>query len=115
MKIDGESREALLEQIAKEEARLTGLEREQKQVRAHIETLRAKLASIEACEAEQGSTELARDARVSDEAVEKARLFAGLFRGRSDVYPKLWINRRTGRKGAAPMAGGWPLRPGAGI
>ena len=97
-----EDGKVLMDQIAKEEAKLIGLEKEQKEVRARIEALRAKLASIEACEAEQASTELVRDVRVSDEAAEKARLFAGLFRGRSDVYPKLWINRRTGRKGYSP-------------
>jgi len=97
-----EDGKVLLDQIAREEAKLTGLEKEQKEVRARIEALKARLASIEACEAEQASTELVRDAQVSDEAAEKARLFGGLFRGRPDVYPKLWINWRTGRKGYSP-------------
>jgi len=33
---------------------------------------------------------------------EKAALFAGLFRGRLDVYPRRWENARTGKSGYAP-------------
>lgn len=34
---------------------------------------------------------------------EKVRLFRELFRGREDVYPKLWVSDRTGKKGYAPV------------
>jgi hypothetical protein len=32
----------------------------------------------------------------------KVALFRGLFRGRDDVYRKLWVNARSGKKGYAP-------------
>jgi hypothetical protein len=32
----------------------------------------------------------------------KIRLFRQLFRGRDDVYPKLWVSTKTGRKGYSP-------------
>ncbi len=35
-------------------------------------------------------------------SAEKVALFRSLFRGREDLYPKLWTNARTGRKGYAP-------------
>jgi superfamily II DNA or RNA helicase len=35
-------------------------------------------------------------------AKDKIALFRTLFRGREDVYPVLWVNERTGRKGYAP-------------
>ncbi|MCX5724603.1 MAG: hypothetical protein NTX84_08845 [Nitrospirae bacterium] len=35
-------------------------------------------------------------------AVEKADLFLKLFRARESVYPRLWENSRTGKKGYAP-------------
>jgi hypothetical protein len=35
-------------------------------------------------------------------SAEKVALFRSLFRGRDDVYPKLWENSRTGKKGYAP-------------
>ena len=41
----------------------------------------------------------------------KVGLFRTLFRGREDVFPKLWINRKTGTKGYSPVcANEW--RPG---
>ena len=33
---------------------------------------------------------------------EKIKLFRQLFRGRDDVYPKLWVNNKTGKKGYSP-------------
>jgi superfamily II DNA or RNA helicase len=36
---------------------------------------------------------------------EKLALFRRFFRGRDDVYPRLWENRRTGKKGYAPACG----------
>ena len=42
----------------------------------------------------------------------KVALFRALFRGREDVFPKLWINRKTGVKGYSPVcANEW--RPSA--
>jgi len=42
---------------------------------------------------------------------EKVALFARLFRGRTDVWPRLWQNAKTGKKGYAPVCGNdW--RPG---
>jgi len=39
---------------------------------------------------------------------EKVALFRILFRGREDVYPILWVNERTGKKGYSPaVKGGW--------
>ena len=39
---------------------------------------------------------------------QKIALFRSLFRGREDVYPVLWVNERTGKKGYSPACkGGW--------
>ena len=38
-------------------------------------------------------------------AAGKVALFRTLFRGREDVFPVLWTNRRTGRTGYAPAGG----------
>jgi len=32
----------------------------------------------------------------------KVALFRSLFRGREDVFPKLWVNPKTAKKGYAP-------------
>ena len=34
---------------------------------------------------------------------EKAKLFKELFRGRTDVYAKHWISRKTGKSGYSPV------------
>jgi superfamily II DNA or RNA helicase len=34
---------------------------------------------------------------------EKVALFRRLFRGREDVFPRLWINQKAGKKGYAPV------------
>jgi len=33
---------------------------------------------------------------------DKVALFLRLFRGREDVYPKLWQNQKTGKEGYSP-------------
>ncbi|MDE0063046.1 MAG: DEAD/DEAH box helicase family protein [Gammaproteobacteria bacterium] len=41
----------------------------------------------------------------------KITLFRSLFRGRNDVYPKRWVNHRTGKAGYAPVcANEWKPR-----
>lgn len=42
---------------------------------------------------------------------EKVHVFRGLFRGRGDVFPRLWVNARTGRKGYAPACGNEWVEP----
>jgi hypothetical protein len=42
------------------------------------------------------------DLAASLTSTEKVTLFRSLFRGRDDVYPKLWENSRAGKKGYAP-------------
>ena len=36
------------------------------------------------------------------DAAGKVALFRSLFRGREDVFPRLWVNAKTGKKGYAP-------------
>src|SRR5262249_21650849 len=38
-------------------------------------------------------------------AADKVRLFRSLFRGREDVFPRLWVNAKSGKKGYAPACG----------
>ena len=46
-----------------------------------------------------------RSATISEEITfeEKVRLFKELFRGRTDVYAKRWISRKTGKSGYSPV------------
>ncbi|MEZ6009335.1 MAG: DEAD/DEAH box helicase family protein [Planctomycetota bacterium] len=79
--------------IAEAEARLEALERERRRTLATLERLRAR--------ATRGTDEGDRLAGLMAPA-EKLALFRRFFRGRDDLYPRLWENRRTGKKGYAP-------------
>jgi superfamily II DNA or RNA helicase len=89
-------REELRAAIAREQALITRLEREREAAEARVRSLNAALCGP--AEGEQASTETSHPAT----AAEKVRLFRRLFRGRDDVFAKLWINPRTDKKGYAP-------------
>jgi len=88
----------LVAEIAKAEAELATLTDAQAKLRARIDVLRAELANREAASA------VGRVARMTAPATpaEKVRLFRSLFRGRPDVFARLWINESKGTKGYAP-------------
>jgi len=90
----------------RERARIAELERELGLARERLESLErvsttssAALTSATSTCREGGST------AGPTTAADKVALFRSLFRGRDDVFPKLWINRNTGRKGYAPACG----------
>lgn len=99
---------SISEEIAREEARLETLERERAEALARIERLRQELKAVETTTnfgvptdefliqtfPEPPASTLSTD--------EKIAIFRRRFRGREDVFPKMWINRKTGKKGYAP-------------
>src|SRR5882757_8236102 len=83
-------------------ARLTALERERADVVAEINTLRS-LRSEETEPIKVVPSGHAGDPTDRNSPIEKKlALFRRLFRGRSDVFPIRWENRKTGRSGYAP-------------
>jgi superfamily II DNA or RNA helicase len=88
-------------ELGRAEARLAELDAERDCLRVRIEAMRA------ATQAPRAPT-IAVPPRVADHApaattkAEKVTLFASLFRGRTDVYPRRWENARTGKTGYAP-------------
>ena len=86
--------------IAREEARVARLEKELEQSRAALESLKAELDSVRLSLPTTPALIPSPGAPVT--SLEKVALFRSLFRGREDVYPKLWTNSKTGRKGYAP-------------
>src|SRR3989449_8285617 len=86
--------------IAREEARAARLEKELEESRAALETLRTVLAAGRPSPLPAPVGIPSPTAPVTSS--EKVALFRSMFRGREDVYPKLWTNAKTGRKGYAP-------------
>ena len=95
------SREELREAVAREEARVARLEEERRQARGHLDALRSELAALET-PTHGRLLPLLPEAARPETSAEKVALFRQLFRGRDDLYPKLWTNTTTGRKGYAP-------------
>ena len=102
--MDTSDRESILREIARFEEELASLRKQQEEAAETLRSLRERLslhskenlfrptppASIVA----STTTNLTRD--------DKVALFLRLFRGRDDVYPKLWQNRKTGKNGYSP-------------
>ena len=90
----------LSDAIAREESRLLRLEQELTEAQARLVSLKAALAAQS--DAAQISLLAVLPLSASSTAVEKVALFRSRFRGREDVFPRLWTNARTGRNGYAP-------------
>ena len=88
-------KKTLQQAIAREEALLAKLNTEKEQARVRLEGLRRELAAFESACAEPQALYLTRTSQ------EKVALFRSLFRGREDVFPRLWTSR-AGKKGYAP-------------
>jgi hypothetical protein len=85
--------------IAEGELRLAALDRERQEIQLALQRLRNELgvfdSSIESLRQENKPAL----SPFSIGSAEKVAIFRSLFRGRSDVYPKLWVNSRSGKKG----------------
>lgn len=82
--------------------RLTALERERAAIVAEIDTLQSapseQTAAFKVIPSEKAGDLVDRNSTIEN----KIALFRRLFRGRSDVFPIRWENRKTGRSGYAP-------------
>jgi hypothetical protein len=104
------NREDIANELAQLEARLAALDAERAAIREQVAAARRHLAAADAVTisvpALQPST-----SPVPTTHPAKVALFASLFRGRDDVYPRFWTNERKGTKGWAPFCSNeWPRR-----
>jgi hypothetical protein len=88
-------KKALLQAIAKEEALLSRLDSERELALSRFNTLKQQLPELETACAEPQVKYAAKTSH------EKVSLFRSLFRGREDLFPKLWMSR-AGKKGYSP-------------
>ena len=101
------NRAHLVRAIAEQEARLAQLRADQQRIEETLVRLQAELAEAERGAVEERRPATIREARADYAAgpnspSDKIALFRSLFRGREDVYPKLWESKKTGRKGYTP-------------
>jgi len=102
-KVEQREREHILREIAEQESRLSRLAEESEAIRLRLTALRAGLDSGDSgpqLSPDEGPS--APDCLPSPlTPTDKVRVFRSLFRGRDDVYPKLWMNYKTGKTGYA--------------
>lgn len=92
------SRDLLIETIALEEARLIRLDADRQTLLDSLHDLRQQLSAFDAA-----SSPTIETSTLSSAA--KITLFRSLFKGRKDVYPKLWVSKNGDRKGYMPACG----------
>lgn len=93
-------RKALQDELTQAEARLKDLERESAETRARIKALRAQLSPSPSDRLYQ-ITPPPRAAVQEMTSADKVALFRQLFRGREDVFARLWVNPKKQTKGYA--------------
>lgn len=95
------NREDLAQELQRLEARLVSLDEERTAACDRIASLRRRLAVAEVATISVPATP-STSAPPPSTPDEKVALFASLFRGRDDVYPRFWTNDRKGTKGWSP-------------
>ena len=103
---DKEKQHSLISAIAETESRLAELDKERHKILAKLKSLKTELLKLanHSPDITSNTTNSPHDniSKISSPE-EKITLFRSLFRGRVDVYPRLWISRTTGKKGFSPV------------
>ncbi len=103
---DKERRNALISAISYGKSRLAKLDKERHKILAELQSLKAEFLKFS-----NSSPDITKDTTDSphknisktSSPEEKIALFRNLFQGQVDVYPRLWISRKTGKKGFSPV------------
>ena len=93
-------RDDILQEIAREEARLADLDRSRDETQTRLASLKAELDAIPA----RPSLPLhsPTNGEIPQTPAEKVGLFRSLFRGRTDVFPARFVSKKTGKPGYSP-------------
>ena len=93
----------MLEELAREQALLAELDRQRELAAARVLALREQIAAAaQEPPVSQPTATPTGSASLPMTSEDKLKLFRSLFRGRMDVFPRLWTNSQKGTKGYAP-------------
>ncbi len=99
------SKQALRDAITRKAEEVRALERQRDAAERKLRRLESEFKALEAPRPSFRFDSSGSESPVPTTAAEKIALFRSLFRGRDDVFPRLWKNTRTGRTGYAPTCG----------
>jgi superfamily II DNA or RNA helicase len=94
-------RKALQDELAHAEAQLKDLERQRDTARARVQALHTQLTAVHE-PPPLYITSTVPIQELDELTPERVRLFRHLFRGREDVFARLWVNPKKQTKGYAP-------------
>jgi hypothetical protein len=97
---EGEAAVIIATALAKAEAEMAGLRQAQAEVQSRLVELRKSLPRPGG--PASGHQAIAVASAAPTTALEKVRLFQSVFRGRADVFPRRWENRKSGKAGYSP-------------
>src|SRR3990170_5695563 len=96
-----EDRNKILDNIRTTEVRLKEIDTERERLNNDLKRLRLTLSELKVSSVH--STKITAAINAQSSLNEKIAQFRSLFRGREDVYPKLWTSKKTGNKGYSPV------------
>lgn len=103
---DKERRNTLISAIFHGESRLPELDKERQKILAELKSLKAELLKLTNhppdITSNANNSPHKNISKISSHE-EKIALFRSLFRGRVDVYPRLWISKKTSKNGFSPV------------
>jgi len=95
-------RSEILVEISAVEQKLSELKAETRLAEEKLNSLKHTLQNLEGFQSVGTDPSTPDSSHPHHTAEEKVALFRSLFRGRNDVYPRMWINSKTGKKGYSP-------------
>ncbi len=96
---------SLRDAIQREEVQLAELAQRHDESGRRLAALKEELATVESALGAPLGPAIQPGGDTPTTSEGKISLFSQLFRGRDDVYPKLWVSAKTGRRGYSPACG----------
>jgi hypothetical protein len=96
------STDAILQELAREQARLAGIERARDEVQEKIKSLLLELAASPPTTPLPSTLAVMAKCGAPNIPSGKVQLFRSLFRGRADIFPTRFVSKKTGNPGYAP-------------
>jgi hypothetical protein len=94
-------RDDILQEIAREEARLAELDQTRDETQTRVASLRAELDALPT--RPDLSLHSPTNGETPQTPAEKVGLYRSLFRGRTDVFPTRFVSKKTGKPGYSPV------------